>query len=1084
MIRNPGKKLNATFHLIILLAIALMPFGGIAGQSVEAAEPLNPEVAPVRGPGSGTGTAPDSAFSENNAEEYNTSSATNNPPQLSSPSVQPPSGTTATSFCYYVNYYDADGDSPSVSQAYIDEIAYTMLLYSGSASNGVYRCVPENLSVDSHEYYFYFEDGKDGGTARLPASGSYSGPVVNQENSPPNIPSSPSPANQAIGVSLDAELSWTGGDPDAGDTVTYDVYFGTGSAPPLVSDDQPGTTYDPVILAYNTKHYWKIVATDSHAAPTVGPVWEFTTGLPEQADIDVSPASFELTLSPDTTQDYTLDIANTGNATLTYNISDRETMGPASAAGIDKPVLRPAIELLKVPAQAKEIESENTGEVQSGWQNILTDGFEGAFPNTDWQLSGNPQWGKESYTRHTGTYSVWCAGSSYDPPVNYPNNMDTRMVYGPFALCDAGAAELNFEYWLDTQSQHDYLRVETSINGTQFFGSSGWSGNSGGWVSQSLDLSHAYVLGNLCGKCQVWIAFRFISDGDVTGEGAFIDDVVLRKYVPPPNNPPDAPSDPSPANHATGVSLDAKLSWTGSDPDPGDTLAYDVLFGTYGNINVVSRQQPASTYDPGTLNGNTTYYWRIIARDGKGAYAISPLWDFATAVVPGSNPPNSPADPLPADHAAGVSIDADLSWTGGDPDPGDTVTYDVYFGSSSPPPLVSERQPGTSYGPGTLDYDTAYYWQIVATDSHDASTTGPLWDFTTTSEDCPWLDETPKSGSLAPGNSDSITVTIDATGLADGDYSAEIVILSNDPDESPTVVPVILHVAPPGANNPPDVPGSPSPADQATGVPIDADLSWTAGDPDAGDTVTYDIHFGTSPSFPLPAASQSATSYDPGLLSYNTTYYWKITAVDNHGAETTGPLWEFTTEPEPGPGIAWNFPSTSNIFLGPTPANGRPYLAAAVPLPTGTEPEELSGVYWLDETTGGWQYFIPALGTGTLTSLEPGQAYMVAVSGPCSWDLPCGEGTPWPNGNIWDFPSAYSVCLAPSPDNARPYLEGAVPLPTGTEPPELSAVYWLDEATGEWHYFIPALGGSTLTSLEPGQAYMVAVSGACGWPIS
>lgn len=96
-------------------------------------------------------------------------------------------------------------------------------------------------------------------------------------NYPPNTPSNPSPANHATGVSISPLLSWTGGDPDAADTVTYDVYFGTSITPPLVSDDQTGTTYDPGTLSYNTKYYWKIAAEDNHAASTIGPLWNFTT---------------------------------------------------------------------------------------------------------------------------------------------------------------------------------------------------------------------------------------------------------------------------------------------------------------------------------------------------------------------------------------------------------------------------------------------------------------------------------------------------------------------------------------------------------------------------------------------------------------------------------------------------------------------------------------------------------------------------------------------------------------------------------------------------------------------------------------
>lgn len=76
-----------------------------------------------------------------------------------------------------------------------------------------------------------------------------------------------------------------------------------------------------------------------------------------------------------------------------------------------------------------------------------------------------------------------------------------------------------------------------------------------------------------------------------------------------------------------------------------------------------------------------------------------------------NQPPNTPSNPSPADGAVNQSINVDLSWTGGDPDPGDTVTYDVYFeaNDSSPDELVSNDQSGNTYDPGTLSYNTHYY---------------------------------------------------------------------------------------------------------------------------------------------------------------------------------------------------------------------------------------------------------------------------------------------------------------------------------------------------------------------------------------
>jgi len=57
-----------------------------------------------------------------------------------------------------------------------------------------------------------------------------------------------------------------------------------------------------------------------------------------------------------------------------------------------------------------------------------------------------------------------------------------------------------------------------------------------------------------------------------------------------------------------------------------------------------------------------------------------------------------------------------------------------------------------------------------------------------------WLNEDPKTGSVTAGNSTAVTVTINTSGLALGDYDDEIVVSTNDPDENPVVVPVYLSV--------------------------------------------------------------------------------------------------------------------------------------------------------------------------------------------------------------------------------------------------------------------------------------------------
>ncbi|MCK5160783.1 MAG: hypothetical protein KAQ99_04335, partial [Candidatus Aureabacteria bacterium] len=112
------------------------------------------------------------------------------------------------------------------------------------------------------------------------------------------------------------------------------------------------------------------------------------------------------------------------------------------------------------------------------------------------------------------------------------------------------------------------------------------------------------------------------------------------------------------------------------------------------------------------------------------------VWGMSTNLVPvevviPNNSPDMPSIPLPANGAVDVYVNMILSWTGGDSDVGDGVSYDVYFGISDPPELVSSGQSGVTYDPGILSDNTTYYWQIVTTDDMGLSTSGPVWSFTT-----------------------------------------------------------------------------------------------------------------------------------------------------------------------------------------------------------------------------------------------------------------------------------------------------------------------------------------------------------------
>jgi hypothetical protein len=60
------------------------------------------------------------------------------------------------------------------------------------------------------------------------------------------------------------------------------------------------------------------------------------------------------------------------------------------------------------------------------------------------------KWGVDNYRPHAGSKAAWPArggANGLDPtPKNhhYFNNLDTRMIYGPFDLSDAGTLEIGF----------------------------------------------------------------------------------------------------------------------------------------------------------------------------------------------------------------------------------------------------------------------------------------------------------------------------------------------------------------------------------------------------------------------------------------------------------------------------------------------------------------------------------------------------------------------------------------------------------------------------------------------------------------
>ena len=467
---------------------------------------------------------------------------------------------------------------------------------------------------------------------------------------------------------------------------------------------------------------------------------------------------------------------------------------------------------------------------------------------------------------------------------------------------------------------------------------------------------------------------------DISGDGmpniacvTFGSDGVVyafQSFTPAPNLPPYTPSNPSPEDGALYVDPDDDLYWTGGDPNPGDTVTYNVYFGTSSSPPEIVTNQTETSYDPGTMNFNTTYYWKIVAWDNNNVSSESSIWSFT--IEGPNNPPYEPSDPDPGLGDTDVDIDADLSWTGGDPNPGDTVTYDVYFGDTTSPHKVSSNQTDTTYDPGTMNFSTNYYWKIVSWDNHGTFTSGLIWPFTTRDNNPPNdpTDPEPEDGATDVDVNADISWSCydpDGDGLTydvyfeAGDSTPDVLVSNNqsgtwyDPgkmeydthyywqivawDEYGLSTEGVVWDFTTGTepNDPPDPPSNPMPEDDATDVDLDADLSWDCDDPD-DDSLTYDVYFDTeSPPVEKVSDDQAETTFDPGTLMVETTYYWQVIAKDEHGASTAGLVWQFTTRD--------NYPPDAPIINGPN--GGKPETEYDFTVST-TDPEGHNVYYWIE----------------------------------------------------------------------------------------------------------------------------------------
>jgi hypothetical protein len=126
--------------------------------------------------------------------------------------------------------------------------------------------------------------------------------------------------------------------------------------------------------------------------------------------------------------------------------------------------------------------------------------------------------------------------------------------------------------------------------------------------------------------------------------------------------------------------------------------------------------------------------------------------------------PPAPALLSPDNGATGVSLTPVLNWTLA----AGATSYDVYLGTSSPPPLAANTS-AMSYSPSSLSDNATFYWNVVAKNGFGAAPS-PIWSFSTLT--CPpvvtppaiFLDSTSQSAGVNVSAAPDCTWSASAAG--------------------------------------------------------------------------------------------------------------------------------------------------------------------------------------------------------------------------------------------------------------------------------------------------------------------------------
>ena len=429
---------------------------------------------------------------------------------------------------------------------------------------------------------------------------------------------------------------------EAGAAPGPDYSFGWGllnlqAAAKVISDEGAGHQIVEASLADGAVDSYEFSVTQPDSVFTATLVWADPPGTPPAPSLDppdlmlVNDLDLRVSRGAETRFPWVLDPGNPAAAattgdnfrdnveqvrfeadTCTYTTEVRHEPGLLDGAAQDYSLII-SVEAPPVPGILL-IDEDFAGGLPAGWSVVTEQGI-------SWTIN-DPVPDDIRLDNHTGGSGRFAIVDN-----DFSNNSETSLLTPTLDLTAYDSAVLRFSSYFFFDFL-ETINVEVSTNG----------GTSWTQIWQVFGQIHdprrvvLDVSDEIAGEASVMLRFRFDSEGKTQGNLWQIDDIVLEGFQSAEGGALPGPAvNPVPNDGAADVGLAAGLAW-----DAGISAdSHDLYFGTASPLGPGDLQgnQPGTTFDPGPLATDTTYYWRVDEVNAEGSVRGC-TWSFTTELEP------------------------------------------------------------------------------------------------------------------------------------------------------------------------------------------------------------------------------------------------------------------------------------------------------------------------------------------------------------------------------------------------------------------------------------------------------------------